>query len=160
MNSITEKILRTGIVDKHVVKLVERWGTIDIGSIDVKKATARAAIIDLLEEVQDELDAPDESKTHDVILDALHTWKVEVLVRSVTDESSTNMWAFIDRFGRFYFKDSPASESWIVPGSQICVVNDALWMRVLDVKRVKTTKSENLLEVIKKNKNAIVSEEE
>lgn len=54
MKELTRKILESGIVDKHVARLMERWGQLDDGASDLvgKKRVTRQTLEEFIEDLE------------------------------------------------------------------------------------------------------------
>lgn len=71
MKELTEKILKSGIIDKHVATLMERWGAIDPGAadlVDERKKLTKGALIEMLEEIQEESELLKTDPIREVVL--------------------------------------------------------------------------------------------
>lgn len=119
--SLTDKVLKSGLVDRHTAEMMERWGYLRPGSAEqvnenaLKDAT-KAQLTKLAEELDDEIDAELRRRETRLDLDKLR-WPVEVdLVTSSGVHVSMKTPAVVDRVGRYYFRMEDVDPEWFVPG--------------------------------------------
>lgn len=123
MKPLTEKILKSGLVDKHMAQMLEKWGNLPAGAAELvpqdddhlKKAT-RDQLEKLAEEIGDEVDKARTLKEQQFDLDKLR-WPTKA---SVYDDQEkmvcSEIPAVIDRMNRLYFRIDEIDENWFVPG--------------------------------------------
>lgn len=127
MKTITEKILRSGLIDKNVVKLLEKWGNLPEGASELAdNQELRDATREQLESFASELaeQVSDEHVLRETNLDLNHLkfpTMVDVLPRTSSrpgpDESGVlQIMGMEDRMGRLYFRSQEVSKTWFVPG--------------------------------------------
>lgn len=122
MSQLTEKILRSGLVDKHTAALMEKYGLLEEGSTekvneDALKGATRAQLERLAEDLA--VEAEREFALKETMLDLSQLrWPVTVRVNS-DGVKSAPMSALIDRMGRYYFRPQDVNKSWFVPGYSI-----------------------------------------
>jgi hypothetical protein len=124
MKPIVEKVLKSGIVDRGMVELLERWGNLPEGSVELlNNETLKNATREQLQKFAEDL-ANEVSKAHDMRetnldLDRLR-WPVEV---SVLDQYKSciadKVTAVIDRMGRYFFRVQDVKKEWFTPGFTI-----------------------------------------
>lgn len=126
MKPIVEKILKSGLVDKHMAQMLEHWGNLPSGASELvptdsdhlKKAT-RGQLDLLAEEIGEEVDKLHTLKETQLDLNRLR-WPTEV---SITDEKGHQLAykipAVIDRMGRLYFRIQDIDKDWFVPGYEL-----------------------------------------
>lgn len=124
MSQLTEKILRSGLVDKHTAALMEKYGLLEAGSVekvneDALKGATRQQLVQLAEDLA--VEAEREFALKETMLDLNQLrWPVTVAIKSVGlvhDAIS----ALIDRMGRYYFRPQDVSLRLLVPGFRLVV---------------------------------------
>lgn len=121
MKPLTEKVLKSGLVDKHMAEMLEKWGNLPEGAADLVndnalKDATREQLTKLGEELGDEVDKLRTLRETQLDLDKIR-WPVSV---TVIDDKGTylvhDLAAVIDRMGRIYFRIQDVREEWLVPG--------------------------------------------
>lgn len=126
MKQVTEKVLKSGLVDRHMAEMFEKWGNLPPGASemvppdDTLKDATREQLTKLAEEIGDEVDKERTLRETHLDLDRIR-WSVEVSVSQPREGRPPSQIAFrvpgvIDRMGRFYFRIQDIDESWFVPG--------------------------------------------
>lgn len=128
MKPIVEKVLKSGIVDRGMVELLERWGNLPEGSSELlKNETLKDATKEQLQKFAEDL-ANEVATAHilketNLDLDRLK-WPIEV---SVLDQYKAQIackvTAVIDRMNRYFFRIQDVKKEWFTPGFTI-VRND------------------------------------
>ncbi len=81
MTPLVKKILESGLVEKHAAALLERWGSLEPGSVDLvgKRQLTEKNLEQFVEEI-DALISPDQP-VHETRLEATSGRKVELTIR-------------------------------------------------------------------------------
>lgn len=152
MKPIVEKVLKSGIVDRGMVELLERWGNLPegaselINSESLKDAT-KQQLTKFAESLADEVAKEHILRETNLDLDRLK-WpttitifpKSDTPVRPGPEKGAYNIPAVTDRMGRLYFRIEDVEEDWFIPGYRIS-------RRVFDKKnKVSTEVHETILE--------------
>lgn len=131
-----EKVLRSGIVDKGMVELLEKWGNLPEGASELLKSetlkdATREHLQKFAEELADEVATAHALKETNLDLDRLR-WPVRVDILSEKNEPlSLKVSAVIDRMGRYFFRFQDVKEEWFAPG--YLLVKDVAGERVEQV---------------------------
>jgi hypothetical protein len=126
MSDLRDKVLRSGLIDKHTAALLERYELIQEGESDkvpdgdpLHDAT-KAELELLVRDLDSEIDKEARMRETMLDLDKLR-WHTKVVVWSnttrVTGEHPID--AVIDRQGRYYFRIQDVDPTWFVPGRRI-----------------------------------------
>lgn len=120
---LTETILKSGLVDKSMARMLEHWGNLPSGAADLvpededhlKKAT-KAELDSLVENISSEVEKARLLKESQLDLDRLR-WPTKVGLRNEQqDVIASQVPAVIDRMNRLYFRMEDIDEKWFVPG--------------------------------------------
>lgn len=124
MKPIVEKILKSGLVDKHMAQMMEHWGNLPSGASELipededhlKKAT-KEQLDALVEDIGDEVAKLQAIKETQLDLDRIR-WPVEVdqIATNTGEALARTLKAVVDRMGRLYFRIQDVKEEWFVPG--------------------------------------------
>lgn len=133
MKAIVEKVLKSGIVDRGMVEMLEKWGNLPEGSTELlknetlKNAT-RESLNKFAEELADEIATAHILRETNLDLDKLK-WPTEVTIwgqgagaweHLVGPEHTVyHIPAMADRMGRLYFRFQDIDEAWFVPGYKL-----------------------------------------
>jgi methylase of polypeptide subunit release factors len=120
VSQLTEKILRSGLIDKHTTALMEKYGLLEAGSTEkVNEDALKGATKEQLEKLAEGLavEAEREFALKETMLD-LNQLKWPTTVRVIDDQGikSAPIESLIDRMGRFYFREQDVNIKWFVPG--------------------------------------------
>lgn len=122
MKPLTKKVLESGLIDKHMALMLERWkaipdGASDLVNEDALKDATKEGLMKLGEELGDEVDKLRTLKETQLDLDKLR-WPVEVDAVMTNEGKSLalHISAVIDRMGRLYFRFQDVEKDWFVPG--------------------------------------------
>lgn len=133
MKPLTEKILKSGIIDKHTAALMEHYGMLPEGATekvneDALKGATQAQLVKLADDLMDEVERANALRETVLDLERLR-WPVEVkAIRGhrpgdpLTDKSifiAGGIVGVIDRQGRYYFRIQDVNEEWFVPGYEM-----------------------------------------
>lgn len=120
--SLTEKVLVSGLIDRHTAELLERWGYLPEGSSEKVNEGAladatRSQLRKLADDLEESLDKELRIRETRLDLDKLR-WPTEVDIynRDFNAYVSLKVPAVMDRQGRYYFRIQDVSESWFVVG--------------------------------------------
>jgi hypothetical protein len=123
MNALTEKVLKSGLIDKSVAELMERQGILPEGSAEkvdenaLKDAT-REKLIAITESLAVEVEREQRIKETYLDLERLR-WPVRIFIATpdLPNQQHTS-WldAVIDRQGRYYFRSQDVDVTKLVPG--------------------------------------------
>lgn len=120
---LSETILKSGLVDKSMARMLEHWGHLPSGAADLvpededhlKKAT-KAELNKLVDDISGEVEKARLLKESQFDLDRLR-WPTKVGVRNEKGEViAAQLPAVIDRMNRLYFRIDEVKEEWFVPG--------------------------------------------
>lgn len=122
MKPIIEKVLKSGLVDKHMVEMMEKFGQLPPGSVDLVREDAlkdatKNQLYKLAEEIGNEVDKERTLRETQLDLDKVR-WPA--LVNQITTDKgealALQVPCVIDRMGRLYFRIQDVNEAWFVPG--------------------------------------------
>ena len=121
MKPIVKKVLESGLVDKHMAQLMEKWGYLPEGATElVKQDALKGATKDqlqaLAEDIGNEVDKERTLKETQLDLDKLR-WPTEVTLELEDQKHIYQVPAVIDRMGRLYFRIQDVKDVWFVPGN-------------------------------------------
>lgn len=129
MKPVVEKVLKSGIVDRGMVELLEKWGNLPEGASELlKNETLKDATKEQLTRFAEDL-AEEVAKEHilretDLDLDRLK-WPTTVTIlpkfeaNPGPEQGVYHIPAMVDRMGRIYFRVQDVDETWFVPGYRI-----------------------------------------
>lgn len=132
MKPLVEKVLRSGIVDRGMVELLEKWGNLPEGSSELLKSeTLKNATKDHLqkfaEELAEEVATAHALKETNLDLDRLR-WPVEVTILDAKQKVlAKSVAAVIDRMGRYFFRFQDVKADWFVPGYSLSKLVNGEW---------------------------------
>lgn len=121
MKPVVEKVLRSGLVDRHTAELMERWGYLEPGAAervnaDALKGATKDQLSKLAEEIGDEVFKEHQLRETSLDLERLR-WPTEVTISNKAGETvAWKLKGMIDRMGRLYFRAQDIKEAWFVPG--------------------------------------------
>lgn len=124
MKPIVDKVLGSGLVDKHMVVLMERWGYLPEGSNqkvpeDDFKYKTREQLVQFAEEIGDEVMKEHTLRETSLDLDRLR-WPTEVSIYSKDNIGfAYKLQGLIDNMGRLYFRIQDVKVEWFVPGYSV-----------------------------------------
>lgn len=126
MKALVEKVLKSGIVDRGMAEMLERWGNLPNGAADLVKNDALIhATKNQLEKIAEVIgDAVEEMNTireTRLDLDKIQ-WPTQVSIlpaepnRPGPTKLIKNIPAVMDRMGRLFFRFQDVREDWFIPG--------------------------------------------
>lgn len=121
MKPLIEKVLKSGLIDKHMAQMLEKWGNLPDGASelvndDALKDATREQLTKLGEELGDEVDKLRTLKETQFDIDKMR-WPTEVSIRNEAGQQIVyKIPAVIDRMGRLYFRHQEAKKEWLTPG--------------------------------------------
>jgi hypothetical protein len=122
VNPLTEKVLRSGLIDKATAELMERFGILEEGASekvdeDVLKNATREKLVAITESLAIEVERENRIKETYLDLERIR-WPVTL---SLGDREGNfrALSAVIDRQGRYYFRFQDVDTKWFVPGYHI-----------------------------------------
>jgi hypothetical protein len=128
MKPLTEKILRSGIIDRHTAEYMERLGMLPEGASEqVREDALRGATVAQLTKLADELtdEVVKANVMRETVLDLERLrWPVSVNIRFYKKDAGKTLQVsirecitgVIDRQGRYYFRFQDVDQKWFVPG--------------------------------------------
>lgn len=128
MKAITEKMLRSGLIDGAMVQVMEKMGMLEEGASEmVKEEALKNAPIPVLHKFADDMAEllEREHAIKETMLDLKAIkWPVSVTVKTNDGHTLVNeayksvkdVPAVMDDMGRYYFRYEDAQKSWFVPG--------------------------------------------
>lgn len=137
MKPLVKRILEAGLVDKHTVKLLEKWKHLDdgasniVGNKDVRKVSARA-LVTFAEEIEDLVESSREAERETRLAiqvgePFLIRWKSS---SQEPHQSSANIVVFKDNMGNFIFP--PTAEALLMRREQFVEISDGTVWSVVD----------------------------
>ena len=119
MSEITEKILKSGLIDKHTAKMMENFGMLPEGSAEKVGEVAKGQMAKMAEELAEAVEREHRIRETALDLDRLR-WHVSVTIKAKGDLIiAKDVAAVIDRMGRYYFRPRDVDAAWFVPGRMI-----------------------------------------
>jgi len=123
MKPLTEKILRSGLVDKHTAEMMERYGILEEGASekvneDALKSATREQLVRLADELSEEVEKSNILRETALDLERLR-WPVKISILNGTILTKDGLNAVIDRQGSYYFRAQDVKKEWFVPGYSI-----------------------------------------
>jgi hypothetical protein len=122
VKAIVEKILRSGLVEKHTAELMERWGTLPSGAADVvPTGVTQDQLLKFAEEITEEMEKEDQLRETNLDLNLLR-WPTDVTILKTVpgsvliEQLAYKIPAVIDRMGHLFFRIQDVQEEWFVPG--------------------------------------------
>lgn len=124
MKPLTKKVLESGLVDKHLAQMLEKWGNLPPGATEIikddklKNAT-RDQLVSLGEEIGDEVEKLRTLKETQLDLENLR-WPTEVSIKSMDGVLiGYKIPAVVDRMDRLYFRIQDVDPAWFIPGCEL-----------------------------------------
>ena len=118
MNSTIEKVLRSGLIDRSMAELMEKYQLLPEGAAERVKEATREQMKKVAEEVVELAEKEALIKETRFDLERLR-WPVSVYT-SLPDASGRMLspWVegVIDRMGRYFFRVQDVKEEWFIPG--------------------------------------------
>jgi hypothetical protein len=124
MKPIVKKIIESGLVDRHAVQLMEKWGQVDRGASDlVGRQDLRAATETSLTKFAEEVEGLIEQDREEV-----RETKLAIQVGSpiLATYGGQKIVLFRDNMGNFLFPLT--AEGQIIPGSLFQTTDDVSWV--------------------------------
>jgi hypothetical protein len=121
MKPLIEKVLKSGLIDKHMAQMLEKWGNLpdgasDLVNDDALKDATREQLTKLGEELGDEVDKLRTLKETQFDIDRMR-WPTEVSIKNNGGHQIVyKIPAVIDRMGRLYFRHQDVKADWLTPG--------------------------------------------
>jgi endonuclease III-like uncharacterized protein len=116
VSEITDKVLRSGLIDRHTAELMERYGMLPEGSADKTKAeVTREQMGKLAEDLSAAVEREHMLRETSLDLDRLR-WPAVVSILSGGQVVVRNLHSIIDRHGRYYFRTQDVNKDWFIPG--------------------------------------------
>lgn len=118
MNSTIEKVLRSGLIDRSMAELMEKYQLLPEGAAEQVREATREQMKKVAEEVVELAEQEALIKETRFDLERLR-WPVNVytaLPDSVNRMHSPWVEGVIDRMGRYFFRVQDVKEEWFVPG--------------------------------------------
>lgn len=120
----TQKVLESGLVDRSMIELLEKWGNLPHGASDLVKEDALKDVTkDHLYQLANELGAEVEKEhvLRETYLDLERIrWPTVVSIFAGPSIESNllvdKLAAVMDRMGRYYFRIQDVKDIWFVPG--------------------------------------------
>lgn len=141
MSQLTEKILRSGLVDKHTAALMEKYGLLEEGSTekvneDALKGATRVQLEKLAEDLA--VEAERELALKETMLDLNQIrWPVAVMIKSELGKLHVDpITALVDRMGRYYFRPQDVSYDMLIPGFHLIVSPRAKDVTITEVQEL------------------------
>lgn len=128
LKPIVKTVLESGLVEKHQIEMMERWGFLDPGAAELVKEdklqnATREQLTKLAEEIGTEVDKARTLRETQLDIDRLR-WPTIVSIKKDAsggfEQVAYKITALIDRMGRLYFRSQDVDKSWFVPGYIIC----------------------------------------
>ena len=126
MSTLTEKFLKSGLVDKATAEILERWGALPDGASDLTqkeelKNATHAQLVKFAEDIGDEVEKNRRLKETMLDLNQLRWPTMVAIYDDSTSEKpiASPVDALIDRMGRYYFRAQDVKRGWFVPGYRL-----------------------------------------
>ena len=124
MKPIVEKVLKSGLVDRKTVELLEKTGVLPDGSVDmVQEDALKDATPEDRAKLADELEAEAENAGHlrETMLDlSKMQWPATVNISKDTGVPvADSLSCVMDKMGRYYFRIQDVDAKWFVPGYRV-----------------------------------------
>jgi hypothetical protein len=133
MSDITDKLLKSGLIDQATASLMEKWGSLPAGSTElvregVLERMTKRELESLAESIAVSVEREVKLKETQLDLDKMR-WPVTAISirgRPKGDPElpinsrrfiKGGLTAMVDRMGRYYFRIQDVKEEWFVPGS-------------------------------------------
>lgn len=123
LKPIAKKVLESGLIDKSMAELMEKWGHLPEGSSelvneDALKDVTKDHLYKLASELATEVDKEHALRETNLDLDRIR-WATKVNIRTGSGIVAVDLDAVMDRMGRYYFRHADVREEWFVPGYYI-----------------------------------------
>lgn len=121
MNPLTEKVLKSGLIDKATAELMEKFGMLEEGAAskveeNILKNATKEKLEQITEALAEEVERQQTLRETYLDLNRLR-WPVKVSVwNGLSKVVDHDIDAVIDREGRYYFRAQDVDEHWFVPG--------------------------------------------
>lgn len=130
LKPVQKKILSSGLIDRSMAELMEKWGNLPSGSAslvpkdDAFKNATREFLYKFSEDLAGEVEK--EHVLRETYLDLkMIRWPAVVTVNSTTEAIvALNLAAVVDRMGRYYFRIQDVDKEWFVPGFTISTMSN------------------------------------
>jgi hypothetical protein len=130
MSELSDKILRSGLIDKHTAELLEKYGLIE--SSDVEKVPEGAPLANatkqqltkFADELAEIVERDVRLKESYLDLEKLR-WPVTVIIKSSGGEGQVHVdeiTALVDRMGRYYIRPQDINIKAVVPGFTMVIL--------------------------------------
>lgn len=125
MKPLMEKVLKSGLVEKHTAEMMERWGFLqpessELVNQDALQGATKEQLHKLAEEIGNEVEKERTLRETQLDLDKIR-WPTEVSIYPGNGIPTTikGIQAVIDRMGRLYFRIQDVKKEWFIPGQCI-----------------------------------------
>ena len=121
MTSIVEKVLKSGMLSRKTVEILEKIGTLPAGSLElVQEGALDGASLEVKRRLAEELlEEADKVESRESMLDLERIkWPALVTVR-LTDGRVLSLQSVVDQMGRYYFRAQDVNKDWFVPGRRL-----------------------------------------
>lgn len=118
MKPIVEKVLKSGLIDRSMAELMEKYQLIPEGSADQVREATREQMEKVVAEVVELAEKDSIVKETRFDLERLR-WPVKVHTSLSSDPGKMKSpWVdgVIDRMGRYFFRVQDVREEWFIPG--------------------------------------------
>lgn len=137
MKPLTRKLLESGLISKHVTRLLEKWGALEagasalVGTDDVRRAS-EDVLVRFAEEIEMLVAADREQLRETRLTIYLRNPQIVIWhrVNGVPHPESTPFIVFADEAGYFIF---PPSTTYVAQGNEFLVLNSASVYAITDV---------------------------
>lgn len=131
MNTVVEKIIESGLIDKTVIQLLEKSGAVPEGTSDLVKGNmlnaSRATLREFADELYDLISKENNkaAQLRETVLDLKSlSWPVDLSLQSKSDETGLFktrcfLKAMIDHQGKYYIRVTDADTKELVPGNHL-----------------------------------------
>ncbi len=122
LKPVQKKILESGLVDKAMIELMEKWGNLPPGSSelvneDALKEATQPTLMKLAEDLASEVEK--EFVLRETYLDLERIrWPavVNIFKNDALEAVANGLTGVVDRMGRYYFRIQDVKEEWFVLG--------------------------------------------
>lgn len=120
MKPIVEKVLSSGLIDRSMAELMEKYHLLPEGAAEQVKDATREQMERAVAEAVEIAEREQLVKETRLDLDKLR-WptKVKIVMAQPAHDRTTWLDAVIDRMGRYFFRFQDVEEKWFVPGYRL-----------------------------------------
>jgi hypothetical protein len=121
VSEIVDKVLRSGLIDKHTAELMEHYGMLPAGASDTVGKLAKDQMKKLAQELAEMMEREHILRETMLDLEKLR-WPAHVMIRPTAGATvprglfSHVFDVMLDKMGRYYFRPQDVKKEWLVLG--------------------------------------------